>query len=272
MSENDLLVKTVDFEGDQLKAAQEPKSKKVYVGVRWVCEGLGFTKDQMKRQLKNIREDIVTSKGVSSLTLPTNGGSQATLCIELDFLPLWLAKISITPAMKRDNPFVVQKLVDYQLKAKDVLAKAFISKDGETAGMLQFLQGVLDQMKYQQKEIEETKDNVVQIKHYLADTPDRKKLEREVDAFVRRTNTPHAHVWKMLYDKIEDKYGINIPLRVQHKQKKINDQRIHEGKKPLKLITLQGKYNGMAFLAENNMFKDAMEILAGMYNKKNTTN
>jgi len=38
----------------------------------------------------------------------------------------WLAKISITPKMQKENKEVMNKLIEYQLKAKDVLAKAFL--------------------------------------------------------------------------------------------------------------------------------------------------
>ena len=48
------------------------------------------------------------------------------LCLDLDYVPLWLAKIAITPTMQRENPVLVNKLIDYQLKAKDVLAAAFL--------------------------------------------------------------------------------------------------------------------------------------------------
>lgn len=123
---SNLAVKEVEFNGDVLLAAQDSSNKKVYVAVRWISEGIGLTVDQTKRQVKNIQKDLVLSKGVSNLTLPTKGGKQKTLCIELDYLPLWLAKISITPKMKEDKPELVEKLVDYQLKAKDVLANAFV--------------------------------------------------------------------------------------------------------------------------------------------------
>ena len=65
------------------------------------------------------------------MTLPTKGGNQKSLCIELEYLPLWLAKISITPTMKREHPEITEKLIHYQLKAKDVLAKAFLGKSEE---------------------------------------------------------------------------------------------------------------------------------------------
>lgn len=121
-----LAVKEVDFNGDTLIAAQDKTTEKVYVAVRWICEGVGLSKGQMQNERKKIQEDVVLNKGERNLVLPTKGGNQETQCIELEFLPLWLAKISITPKMQKDSPEIVDKLVDYQLKAKDVLANAFI--------------------------------------------------------------------------------------------------------------------------------------------------
>ena len=37
-----------------------------------------------------------------------------------------VCKISITPTMRENNPELVEKLVNYQIKAKDVLAAAFL--------------------------------------------------------------------------------------------------------------------------------------------------
>lgn len=170
-----LTVKEVEFNGDVLMAAQDKSNERVYVGVRWVSEGIGLTKGQMQNERKKIQEDLVLKQGERNLVLPTNSGEQEVLCIELDFLPLWLAKISITPKMRENSPFMVQKLVDYQLKAKDVLAEAFIKKEDQTVSSdLQFLQGLLDgmkanelQMKQIAKEQEEQGSKVVHIETEL---------------------------------------------------------------------------------------------------------
>jgi len=120
----ELIIKEVDFNGANILVAQDNDGKS-YVGVNWVCNGIGLTKGQMQNERIRIQEDIVLSKGKRNLVLPTNGGNQEFLCIELEFLPLWLAKISITPKMKSENK-IVDNLIEYQLKAKDVLAKAFL--------------------------------------------------------------------------------------------------------------------------------------------------
>lgn len=123
---NELSTKAVDFYGDTIMCAKDESTGKIYAGIKWVCQGIGLTEDQMKNERKKIGKDLVISKGGSNLTLPTSGGEQEVLCIELDYLPLWLAKISLTPKMQKANPVAVSKLVNYQLKAKDVLAQAFI--------------------------------------------------------------------------------------------------------------------------------------------------
>ena len=117
--------KVVPFEGDSLLAVQE--KDEVWVGVRTVCEGLGLRESRMKLERKKLQTDLVLSKGTKFYPLGKNGAEM--LCLHLDYLPLWLAKISITPAMKRDQPELVEKLIQYQLKAKDILAAAFIKRN-----------------------------------------------------------------------------------------------------------------------------------------------
>lgn len=127
---NELVVKNVNLFGDTIVAAQD-KDGQVWAGVKWLCEGLGLTDDQMRNERKKISKDVVLSKGGSNLTLPTKGGKQEVLCLRNDFVPLWIAKITVTPSMKENNPELVDKLVQYQLKAKDVLAAAFLPKKKE---------------------------------------------------------------------------------------------------------------------------------------------
>lgn len=123
---SELAVKEVDFQGDRLLAAQAKDGGKVYVAVNWVSKGIGFNKSMRDRQVKNVQMDKVLKRGCVKFDAGVFDDNNDTLGIELDFLPLWLAKISITPKMKENNPEMVEKLVDYQLKAKDVLANAFV--------------------------------------------------------------------------------------------------------------------------------------------------
>lgn len=59
------------------------------------------------------------------MVLPTKSGNQDVFCLKIDYIPLWLAKIKITPTMETETPELADKLEAYQLKAKDALANAF---------------------------------------------------------------------------------------------------------------------------------------------------
>lgn len=124
-----LAVKDVQFNGATLRAAQDADNI-IWVGIAWVCQGLGLSNDRMKYERKKIQRDLVLAQGVKFYPLGTDDANSDVLCLQLDFLPLWLAKISITPTMKKDNPQLVEDLVKYQLKAKEVLAAAFLNKEG----------------------------------------------------------------------------------------------------------------------------------------------
>ena len=105
---------------------QDNSTGKVYVGVSWICSGIGLTEKQKDRQVANIQSDFVLSEACLKLPLEYEGQIRNALSIELEYLPLWLAKISITPKMISKTPEVANRLKVYQLKAKDILAEAFI--------------------------------------------------------------------------------------------------------------------------------------------------
>lgn len=100
---NELEVKRVPFMGADLMAAKD-ESGDIWAGVRWMCEGIGLSKGQMQNERARIHADSVLSQGERNLVLPSKGGNQSTLCLKLDFVPLWLAKINITPAMQAETP------------------------------------------------------------------------------------------------------------------------------------------------------------------------
>ena len=94
---NELRIKEVDFKGNQLMVVQNKGTKETFVGASWICRGIGFTKDEKDRQIKNIQDDLVLKRGCVKFDAGVFDPNNATLAINLDFLPLWLAKISITP-------------------------------------------------------------------------------------------------------------------------------------------------------------------------------
>ena len=57
-----LAVKDVQFNGSTLRAAQDAENI-IWVGVAWVCQGLGLSEGQMKNERKKIQTDEVLSQG-----------------------------------------------------------------------------------------------------------------------------------------------------------------------------------------------------------------
>lgn len=117
----DLTVKQVNFNGDNLLAVKDNTTGKVHISVNHICNGLGI---DARIQRDKLKEHATLSKGCTSRYIPSNGGNQEAFVIELEFLPLWLA--GINPA--RVDPKSQDKLVEYQLKAKDVLAAEFVGQ------------------------------------------------------------------------------------------------------------------------------------------------
>lgn len=112
--------------GADLLAAKDEKTGKVYVGVSYICSGIGLSESQKDTQVQKIQSDIVLQSGAKKLPLKFQGQVREVQCIDNEFIPLWLAKITITPTMQREHPEVADKLLQYQLKAQKVLADAFI--------------------------------------------------------------------------------------------------------------------------------------------------
>lgn len=125
---NEMIIKDVDVMGDFIKAMQDREGN-IWVGVRWMCDALGMTEGQRKRQIANIQKDMAF-EGVGSNWIPLriNGDTKEVFCIRNDFMPLWLAKITITEKTRKERPEFAKKLLEYQLKAKDILAAAFLPK------------------------------------------------------------------------------------------------------------------------------------------------
>lgn len=137
-----LIVKPVDVLGDTVMAAKDNDGI-VWVGVKWMCKGMGMSEGQWKRQITNIQKDLLLSKAGSNLILPIdNNGDKEVFCLKNEYLPIWLSKISITPNIQKNNPNLADKLLEYQLKAKDILASAFLPKrepPKTIAGQIQLL-------------------------------------------------------------------------------------------------------------------------------------
>lgn len=121
-----LQVTNFNFYGDELIAMKDNATGEIYTSITHVLRGIGFTERQVRNNRDKWIQDIVVSKGVQNFVIPTNVGNQDTYCISNNKLPIALAKISITPSMKKKQSDIVSKLELCQDKCADVLAAVFI--------------------------------------------------------------------------------------------------------------------------------------------------
>ena len=234
-----LAVKDVEFNGAVLRAAQVEDI--VWVGVKWICDGLGLSEDRGKYERKKIQKDLVLNKGVRFYPLGTDNANSDVLCLMLDFLPLWLAKINITPTMKRENPELVDRLIEYQLKAKDVLAEAFLSKRKEEI-------------------IPAVRDNMIQIPIPIPEVPN------------------YAEEFEILYAKLDDLEeqnrklydGMSNMAKLLLDMSSRKETQLPENKIPVKEISEEDSWKQIVYgkaenIVCNSSFRKTASVLKHIY-------
>lgn len=124
---NDLIVKNVNVLGDSIMAAKDEKGN-VWAGVNYFCNALGMTKGQRDKQVQKVQTDEALKRGASKLEAGVFDKNNETVVLKIEYVPLWLTKIKITEKTRKEHPELADKLLEYQLRAKDILAEAFMPK------------------------------------------------------------------------------------------------------------------------------------------------
>lgn len=176
---SNLIVKSVDVMGDSIMAAKD-ESGVIWAGVSYFCNALGMTKGQKDRQVTNVRKDKTLSRGCLKFEAGVFDVANETYALRLDFIPMWLAKITITDKMEQDHPELAEKLLNYQLRAKDILAEAFIPK---SVGVPQTIPEQIQLLAQGHVELQAEVDNIkAEVENIKNDLP---VLPVEADDIVR---------------------------------------------------------------------------------------
>jgi len=122
---DDLMIKNVDVFGDSIMAVKD-KDGNIWAGVSYFCRALGMDKKQKDNQVERVQQDDVLKRGAGKFPAGVFDPANEAVALRIDFVPIWLTKIRITPKMKNERPELAEKLLNYQLKAKDILADAFL--------------------------------------------------------------------------------------------------------------------------------------------------
>lgn len=238
----ELQIKEVDFQGDKLLAFKDNKTDKIYVAVNHICNALGL---DARIQRDKLKEHMTLSKGCTLWSIPSNGGIQETYVIELDYLPLWLA--SINPA--KVNSAIQNKLVEYQLKAKDVLAQAFLRP--------QQLMSIEDLIILQAQSVKELKEKVQTLEYRIQNLDAaniegdlQQRLNKLVRKYAFKAGIMHNIAWEHFKQAYNTAYRTNLELLM-------NNYKEREG---IKKLTLP------QYLAVTGHLEDALRVADKMLN------
>lgn len=192
----ELEIKKVDFYDSELIGVQEAATGKVFTAINNVLKGFGFDDRQIEHQRNKWKEDEAVSKGVQKFSYPSEGGTQEAYCIDIMKLPLALAKINITPKIKKENPRLAEMLELYQDKCAEVLAKSFFRKQTDF------------------------------IKSYSTKATSVGELANLMKEWGRALRDANGDPEKIveLYEKLNRQLGMDIPSDLLGKKKKKNQQ------------------------------------------------
>lgn len=192
----ELEIKKVDFYDSELIGVQEAATGKVFTTINNVLKGIGFDDRQIEHQRNKWKEDEAVSKGVQKFSYPSEGGTQEAYCIDIMKLPLALAKINITPKIKKENPRLAEMLELYQDKCAEVLAKSFFRKQTDF------------------------------IKSYSTKATSVGELANLMKEWGRALRDANGDPEKIveLYEKLNRQLGMDIPSDLLGKKKKKNQQ------------------------------------------------
>lgn len=123
-----LQVTDFNFYGDNLIALKDNATGEIYTAISHILRGIGFNPKQVEHQQNKIlKDELLKSHTLKFSGVDLNMPSVNEIwCISQRKLPIALAKINITPKMKKEQPKLSEKLLTYQDKCADVLASVFI--------------------------------------------------------------------------------------------------------------------------------------------------
>ena len=122
----------------------------------------------------------------------------------------------------------------------------------------------------QSKEINKLKCDIEEVTKKLDNVcviGDRKQFTNEIKSVARATGKEIADIYSLTYKELEDVYGIDLKARCENKKKKLQEERLNNGKKPLSPTTLKGKINCLSVADEEQLWGELAKCLFSVKNK-----
>ena len=236
---NGLEIKKVPFLGTELMAARDNDGQ-IWAGASYICNGIGLSKSQKDTQIEKIQKDMVLMRGCRKFPAGVFDPNNITVAVKLDFVPLWLAKSSITPRMEAETPELAETLMEYQLKVKDVLAAAFLPVASvpnldTLSPELRLLINMELKQKEQEKALAETNLRIDSIRNVVALSPNgwREACRKQIvmiaqkmggNEYIRDVN---AEVFKL----VDERAGASLEVRLTNKRRRMAEEGVCKSKR-----------------------------------------
>lgn len=225
-----LEVKEVTFSGSKLIAIKT-EDEKVYASVSNFCEQLGI--DTASQRIK-IQKHKVLKKRARVIPLPSKGGIQEALCLEVKSIALWLATIS--PSKIKEE--MQDRFEIFLEKVESVLAKEFLDNQEQEQPKFNIPKNFAEALRLSAELAE--KNEALEIEN--------KELKPQASLLKLFTEVSELKTLKQIGYKLK-KYGLGPYkifefLRKHHILTKVNGENYpqHQYEKHFKIETLLKKW------------------------------
>lgn len=190
----------------------------VYLAVRKACRDIGLSDAQARAEVTKIQTSLLFQSNCLKFETVQEEGkrevSRKILILHEKFVPMWLAQINLTPAMQKNNPDTVSKLLKYQLEAANTLHEAFYSTEEqkETLHNELGLKGRIEVMTVQLNNIEQIIEEQAESINSVFDnmTLSTRQQQKLHHAAKDRINLLLDGAHGLRYEKFAKSYFINL--------------------------------------------------------------
>lgn len=269
----ELVTKNVLFDGAEILAIQNRINGKIYAGINSVLRDFGFDERQIEYRRNKWCEDKVIRKGIQKFSYPSmNGGNQETYCIDIDKLPLALAKIEITPRMEREMKDLSARLEKYQDECAETLKNAFLTNkmkreelSPHTQALIALTESIARQeieQKRQAEQIARLEQKQESIKETFEPIKEnwRQEIQKKINRIQKATGRQHNLLRAEIYSTLESRAGCDLETRLNNKRNRMR----RDGN----TVTAINKTNYIDVIAEDVRIKEIFEKIVTEYELK----
>jgi hypothetical protein len=249
---DNIQVRPVDVLGDTIMATQDEEGY-IWAGVSYFCKALGMSNKQRDNQVAKVQTDKTLKKGTLKFQEGVFDPNNEAVGIRIDYIPLWLAKIPVTERMEQDHPDLADKLLNYQLKAKEILAAAFLPKQsGTPADLRQQIQTIAKGTDELYQRVDEVSGEVQTVKSELENlkndmpvfTADAKDIQNALrkkaievlggkDSNAYKDKSIHGYAFSDIQIELRRQFGVKRYDQIKHRDVPVALKIIEEYKPPI---------------------------------------